>query len=192
MIGEQGVGHGAADRAALKWKLYLPRPGQRGRSARQEASMSLFLYNTDADSLSRKGRFPLLIKQGFAATSGPITFGEQLGKLSPTDTLLMYENSVGIVAVGIVSEYWDRLTHKPPKYYQPGDEGFSHEYRIGVNWDRNFTDAPITVEQIRTQIGYIPQGAVVRIVKWQGEMEDLVREHEAIQKSRNKTRRTKR
>ncbi len=32
MIGEQGVGHGAADRAALKWKLYLPRPGQRGRS----------------------------------------------------------------------------------------------------------------------------------------------------------------
>lgn len=31
MIGEQSVGHGAADRAALKWKHYLPRPGQRGR-----------------------------------------------------------------------------------------------------------------------------------------------------------------
>jgi hypothetical protein len=31
-IGQQSVGHGAADRAALKWKLYLPRPGQRGRS----------------------------------------------------------------------------------------------------------------------------------------------------------------
>jgi len=97
------------------------RPATAVVAARQEASMSLFLYNTDADSLSRTGRFPLLTKQGFAATSGPITFGEQLGKLSPTDTLLMYENGVGVVAVGIVSEYWDQRTHKPPKYYQRGD-----------------------------------------------------------------------
>lgn len=160
--------------------------------ARQETSMSLFLYNTDADSLSRKGRFPLLIDQGFAATSGPITFGKQLGKLSPTDTLLMYENGVGVVAVGIVSECWDQLTHKPPKYYQPGDEGFSHEYRIRVTWDRSFADSPITVDQIRSRIGYIPQGAVVRIAKWQDEMEDLVREHEVLQKNGKKSRRTKR
>lgn len=27
---EQSVGHGAADRAALKWEVHLPRPGQRG------------------------------------------------------------------------------------------------------------------------------------------------------------------
>ena len=30
---EQSVGHEAADRAALKWKLYSPRLGQRGRSS---------------------------------------------------------------------------------------------------------------------------------------------------------------
>jgi hypothetical protein len=144
--------------------------------------MSLFLYNTDADCPSRKGRFPLLIKEGFAATSGPITFGRQLGRLSPGDTLLMYENGVGVVAVGIVSEYWDEGVHEPPKYYQPGEDGFPYEYRIRVNWDRSFADSPISVAQIRTRIGYIPQGTVVRMIKWKGEMEDLVREHEALQK----------
>jgi hypothetical protein len=94
----------------------------------------------------------------------------------------MYENGVGVVAVGIVSEYWDEGVHEPPKYYQPGEDGFPHEYRIRVNWDRSFADSPISVAQIRTRIGYIPQGAVVRMIKWKGEMEDLVREHEALQK----------
>ena len=36
---EQSVGHEAADRAALKWKLYLPRLGQRGRSRKKGRSM---------------------------------------------------------------------------------------------------------------------------------------------------------
>jgi len=33
--------------------------------------MNYYFYNTDANSLSRDGRFPILIKEGFAATSGP-------------------------------------------------------------------------------------------------------------------------
>ena len=151
----------------------------------------MFLYNTDAGSLSEKGRYPLLIEQGFAATSGPIRFGEHLGKLSPGDTLVMYENGVGIVASGIVRHSWDRISHTPPKYYKPGDhdfplepsaaQEFPSEYRISVNWNLIF-DIPITVDQIRGRIGYIPRGTIVRIEKWQNELDDLISKHAAAQR----------
>jgi len=42
-MAEQSVGHGAADRAALKWELYLPRPGQRGRYAAGAQMIRLLL-----------------------------------------------------------------------------------------------------------------------------------------------------
>ena len=90
--------------------------------------MDYYFYNIDANSLSRDHRFPILIKQGIAATSGPIRFGKELGRLSPGDTLLMYENRLGVVAVGTVLEQWDGKTHTPPLYYLPGDDGFDHEF----------------------------------------------------------------
>src|SRR5947209_20168531 len=88
--------------------------------------MALFFYNTD-DGDSRK-----LIKRGFAVTGGPRKFGKQLGQLRRLDTLLMYENGTGIVAIGRVREEGDRKSHKDVWYY-PQD---SHEYRIRVKWFR--------------------------------------------------------
>jgi len=138
--------------------------------------MAYFFYNTDADSLARQGRYPVLIQQGFAATSGPYSFGEQLNQLSPEDTLLMYENRVGIVAVGRVRDYWDQVTHRPAIYYQPGDEGFEHEYRIGVDWHLDLSANPVSIGELRERIGYNPLGAVRRIVAKQAEVEQIIRD----------------
>lgn len=143
--------------------------------------MAYFFYNTDANSLSRKGRYPVLIQHRFAASSGPYTFGEKLGRLTPgDDTLLMYENKVGIVAVGTVCEHWDRATHQPPIYYQPGSGGFEHEYRIGVHWFLDLSARPIGIDELRERVGYIPLGSLVRIVKHQAAIEQLIEERQAV------------
>ena len=77
----------------------------------------------------------------------------------------MYENRVGVVAVGTVLEHWDGVTHRPPIYYQPEVIGFEHEYRIRVNWDLGpISELPIGIEELRERLGYIPRGAVRRIV----------------------------
>jgi hypothetical protein len=137
--------------------------------------MDYFFYNTDANSLSRDGRFPILIKGGFAATSGPRRFGEKLDRLSPGDAVLMYENGRGVVAVGIVCEHWDRKTHRPPLYYQPGDDGFDHEYRIEVDWFLDLSDNPVSVKELK-QRASTPRGAINRIVKWRHEIEAIIEE----------------
>jgi len=131
-----------------------------------------FFYNTDGGT----GQYPVLIQHGFAATSGPYSIGEQLGELAPGDTLLMYENRVGVVAVGTVREHWDRLTHRPPIYYLPDIDGFEHEYRIAVDWCLDLSDHPISIEELRARLGYTPCGAVSRIVKRQAEVEKLIRD----------------
>lgn len=154
--------------------------------------MGFFFYNTDADSLTRRGRYPVLIKQMFAATSGPRTYGEQLRQLSPTDVLFMYENGVGVVAVGTVIEHWDEVTQKPPKYYQPGDDGFDHEYRIKVKWFLDLSSCPVRIDELRDKTGYTPRGTIRRIVKRQNEIEDLIEERKAAIARTETNRRTKR
>ena len=69
--------------------------------------MNYYFYNTDTGSLVGPSRFHRLIEQGFAATGGPRRFGEQLGRLVEGDILLMYENRIGIVAIGEVAGRWD-------------------------------------------------------------------------------------
>jgi putative restriction endonuclease len=142
--------------------------------------MDYFFYNTDAKSLRGEGRFRILIEQGFAATSGPRSFGEQLETLSPGDNLLMYENGLGVVAVGTVLENWDGKTHKPPLYYRPGDDGFSHEYQIKVDWFLDLSQKPIALELLRQRFGsphYTPRGAISpKIVKWRSQVQRMIDE----------------
>jgi hypothetical protein len=129
--------------------------------------MAFFFYNTDGG----QGRYERLIKRGIAATGGPRKFGLQLGQLRPSDTLLMYEDGVGIVAVGRVREYWDEKTHRTPLYYPAGEP---KEYRIKVRW-RALT-SPISIATIKEALGYQPRGAVRRIVKCHEVVEQLVDE----------------
>jgi len=142
--------------------------------------MDYFFYNTDNTDLTLRGaenRFRILIHKKFAATSGPRRFGEQLGKLAVGDTLLMYENQIGIVAVGVVLKHWDRKSHTPPLYYLGR---FDHEYRIDVDWFLDLSDKPISLEDLRRRIGsphYTPRGAISpKIVKWRAHIESMIDE----------------
>lgn len=143
--------------------------------------MDYYFFNTDVSCLDGKSRVGVLIKKGIAATSGERSYGEQLGKLAERDTLLMYENNRGVVAVGTVLETWDGKTHKKPWYYPPSYQGgFDHEYRIKVKWFLDLSDKPITLEELREHIHspkFTPRGAVSqKAVKWRTEIEELIAE----------------
>jgi hypothetical protein len=126
--------------------------------------MALFFYNTD-DGDTQK-----LIKRGFAVTGGPRKFGRQLAQLRPLDTLLMYENGTGVVAIGRVREEWDGKAHTNVWYY-PNDR---HEYRLRVKWNR--VNTPISLARLKQVLGYQPRSAVRRIRKRAVEVQSLINE----------------
>jgi hypothetical protein len=144
-------------------------------------SMEYFFYNTDAGVIKDepRPRFGVLIDGRFAAVGGDRKkYGEQLGKLSPDDILLMYENLVGIVAVGRVLERWDESTYSDPLYYTQREitllTGGAHEYRIAVDWFIDISYSPISVQQLRELLGYTPRGTVKKIVEHRAKIEKLI------------------
>lgn len=137
--------------------------------------MNYFSYNTD----NGQRRFDVLINKGLAATSGDYDkFGKQLGKLNNGDILLMYEDGLGIVAIGEVQEEWDGKSYRKPIYYIPGTEfpKGSNEYRIEVKWFLDISDSPLSVKELKDRIGYIPRGAVTPFIKWRHEIEKIINE----------------
>src|SRR5262249_52972929 len=126
--------------------------------------MAFFFYNTD------DGDYHKLIKRGYAVTGGPRKFGKQLEQLRGLDTLLMYENGTGVVAIGRVREEWDRKAHKNVWYY-PDDP---HEYRVKVKWYRDLSDSPISIARLKRALGYQPRWAVRRIRKRAAEIAKLI------------------
>ena len=148
--------------------------------------MDYFFYNTDANALSEqpRPRYRTLIDGGFAATGGDRhKFGEQLRELVPNDVLLMYENGVGVVAVGKVRERWDGESHAVPQYYKPSEMGDvtsgAFEYRIAVEWSLDLSSMPVGVEYLRERFGNTPRGAVRRIVKQRAEAVRIIEEARA-------------
>lgn len=132
---------------------------------------SYWFYNTDAKAFNGQTAAQKLLKRGFAVTGGPERFGKLLGKLSQGDTLLMYENKVGVLAVGTVREEWDGQTHINSWYYPKGEP---HEYRIKVDWYMDFTSYPIDYPTLRERIGYIPRGALRKDVNQHSAIEALI------------------
>jgi hypothetical protein len=140
--------------------------------------MDYYYFNTDGISIDGPPRFQTLISKGFAATGGERSYGEQLGQLVPGDTLLMYENGIGVVAFGTVLEPWDRQSHSRMLYYvssnEVGTEGF--EYRIKVNWFLDLSDTPIGIQELKDRIGFISSKPVQKIVEAKNEVARIVAE----------------
>ncbi len=142
-----------------------------------------YFYNTDADAITEnpQPRFPILIAKQFAAVGGDRQqFGLQFEQLKPRDILLMYENRIGIVAVGEVQSKWDGVTHASGWYYSPLEmqrlTGGPHEYRIPVDWFLDQSDAPIEIAEIKRRLGFTPRGAVRKIVEKRAEIEVMIEE----------------
>lgn len=145
--------------------------------------MDYWFYNTDAKAFGGETAVERLLNRGFAVTGGPQKFGDLLAKLSLGDTLLMYENLVGILGVGTVKEHWDGIAHTDSWYYGPDE---SREYRIPVDWYVDFTENPIGYQELRDAIGYVPRGALKRDLHKHYEIESLIAEHLPVGKSPNK------
>lgn len=149
----------------------------RPKQTKLVTQMNYYFYNTDVNALSERPRprFPVLIKQGFAAVGGDLRkYGQQLGQLSPDDILLMYENGVGIVGVGRVREHWDGVTHTDSKYYTNSEmthlDGGAFEYRICVEWFLDLSNSQIGLDELRQRFGYkhnttVTRGTIDKIVK---------------------------
>jgi hypothetical protein len=144
---------------------------------------SYFFYNTDADAIFEqpKPRFRVLIDQGFAAVGGDRKkFGEQFKDLEPSDILLMYEDEIGVVAVGKVQNRWDGLANDQPLYYFPAElqklKSGPYEYRISVDWFLDLSDSPIGVKDLKNHLGYTPRGAVKKILRHHAEVERMIEE----------------
>lgn len=144
--------------------------------------MDYFFYNTDAGSIFDPGRnrFQILIDKQFAAIGGhPVHFGQQFSKLKIDDVLLMYENKVGVVAVGRVQENWDGRQFSIPYYYTLEEmvklTGGAYEYRIKVEWFR--IPIPITLKYLRQLLGskgFTPRGTITKISKHRIVIEDML------------------
>lgn len=152
--------------------------------------MRYFLYNTDRRAITEqpRPRFPVLIEKSFAACGGDYDkFGTQLGKLDVGDTLLMYENGAGVVAVGKVLEEWDEVQHEKPRYYKQSElaglTGGAYEYRIPVDWRTDLRDTPIPLARLREEFAspaFSPQGTVVPVIKHAGAVAKLLGELESL------------
>ncbi|HEX4143573.1 MAG TPA: hypothetical protein VHY91_08575 [Pirellulales bacterium] len=118
--------------------------------------MPCYIYNTDGKTLGDDVRFERLIQRGAAVTGGDPSFGETLKRLAEGDTLLMFQNRIGVVARGTVLEPWDRVPHETLWYYDSSNHeewpAGSREYRIGVNWSR--LSEPIRINALRQCLGY--------------------------------------
>jgi hypothetical protein len=142
--------------------------------------MNYYLYNTDARVIKEPPypRFSGLIDQNIAVVGGDRRrYGEQLNQLEKDDILLMYENRKGVVAIGWVQDRWDQVSHTSPLYYTPSEmstlDGGPQEYRIGVKWV-DISNDPIGVPELKSRLGYIPRGAVRKIIERRAEVERLI------------------
>lgn len=146
--------------------------------------MEYYFYNTSsrAHTVEPIPRFPVLIQQGFAASGGDWKYGEYLGQLEPGDILLMYENRVGIVAVGRVEAPWNEVAYTVPKYYMPAEmaglDGDPQEYRIDVDWFHDLSSSPIGYKEVQTRFS-TPRGTIKRIATRKEEAERLIEELQA-------------
>ncbi|HZW34157.1 MAG TPA: HNH endonuclease [Isosphaeraceae bacterium] len=147
-----------------------------------------YYYNTNGDSLVGPSRFRRLINEHCAATSGDRRYGEELGRLAPGDILLMYENQMGVVAVGTVREQWDRESHRSRVFYDSGEQ--VPEYRIKVDWF-DLSENPIDKGELRERLGFISSRTIQRIVKKKDEVERMIAERLHDRSSLSPSRLTK-
>ena len=105
-----------------------------------------FFINTDATSFGGVSPHDRWLAHGMAFAGGPPGFGERLGRTVPGDVLFAWASGIGIVAIGVVREPWDRVHHEEALVYREPYRAV--EYRLQVNWLVDLRDAPISREAL--------------------------------------------
>jgi hypothetical protein len=135
--------------------------------------MEYYFINTDAKSLGGVSPHDKWLATKYAFTGGPIEYGEELGRFDEGDTLLMYANGIGVVAIGTVLEKWDGKDHYPQLVYTPPYE--DKEYRIRVKWYIDIRDNPISAAKLKQAIGWNPPRAVQKVQKGADKIQQMIK-----------------
>ena len=139
--------------------------------------MSVYIINSDRESLG--GAEPNLaawVTNRMAFAGGARKFGERFGKIAPGDTCLLYDNGVGVVAIGICLAPWDGRNHEESPYYQP--MLYPPEYRLSVDWGHDLLVSPVSRDDLARMCGYkpawSPSQSVVKISNPSAELVDWI------------------
>lgn len=120
-----------------------------------------WFINTDAASVKNCKTCDLWFRYGMAFSGGDWkNFGLPMGKLKPSDVLIMFQDEVGIVGAGRVLETWDGQSYSEKLIYSELDYS---EYRIRVDW---FIDLRTNPVDPRLEFGYNPRGFLKRILEY--------------------------
>lgn len=100
--------------------------------------MRYSLCNRDRRAIAElpKPRCPVLSEKSFIACGGSYEqFGMPVGKLETGHALLMYESTVGVLAVGEILKRCGHVPREKSRYYWlAGLTGGAFENRIPVDW----------------------------------------------------------
>jgi hypothetical protein len=135
----------------------------------KEKRRALYFINTDAKTNGRSFHSEWLAR-GIAVTSGPGRFRDKLARIGHGDTVLMYVNAVGVVAVGITLD--DRVQDVVGKGVVSPVE--ATEYHRRVRWQPLPT--PISPATIKELCGQTPLQTVQRVRKGEDELRRLLPE----------------
>jgi hypothetical protein len=133
--------------------------------------MTLYFVNTDAKTNGRSFHDKWLAR-GIAVTSGPGKFRDKLARIGDGDIVLMYVNTIGVVAVGITLD--GRVRDVVGEGVISPVE--TTEYHRGVRWHSLLK--PISPTIIKELCGQTPLQTVQRVRKGEGELRRLL--HEAL------------
>ncbi|HBG05388.1 MAG TPA: hypothetical protein DDY22_07510 [Geobacter sp.] len=123
--------------------------------------MKYYIINTDKRSFEGMNDISVWLDNDLAFTGGPARYLDELTRLEVGDICLMYENEIGIVAVGRVLSRCDRQAYLPPMYYDKPD---MPEYRAGVHWFLHLTRNPLDISRIRELFEYDSPWAPSRVL----------------------------
>jgi hypothetical protein len=137
--------------------------------ALKEASRALYFVNTDAKTNGRSFHDEWL-SRGIAVTSGSGKFRAKLARIGCGDIVLMYVNTVGVVAAGITLD--DRVQDVVGEGVVSPVE--ATEYHRRVRWDS--LPNPISPVTIKELCGQTPIQTVQRVRKGESELRRLLQE----------------
>lgn len=156
VVSSTKVGTGVAETIAAILHEREPAVADHRSSLAEPATVGdWYFINTDAASLGGTSPHDIWIERGLALTGGPRDYGERLGQFAAGDSLFMWANGIGTVAVGRVLEAWDGEVYEEGLVYPPG----TAEYRVSVHWHLDLRSAPIPA----SALGFNPRGAVEHI-----------------------------
>jgi hypothetical protein len=132
--------------------------------------VATFFVNTDAKSNEGHSYHDAWVARGIAVTSGRVKFRQKLARIARGDTVLMYANGLGVVAVGTalddeVVDVTDSSALVSPRE--------SIEYHRQVDWHSDLRSTPISASILSKLCGRAPRQVVERLEKGEAQRQRL-------------------